>query len=440
MSVSLARILSDHFSPGSFLRNLTILASGTVLAQALPVLASPILTRLYSPQDFAMLAIFMAMVNMFAPIVCGKYEVAMILPKSRVHAHHLLGIALAFSFAVSVLLALVFLFAGNDIAELLDAGTLGRWIFAVPMGLLLTGLFTALSYYANRCGHYRLMSRARIIRSLFMVLLSLLAGVAGMGFAGMLTGFFAGTVIAVSLLAYENRNAFGADVWRLGRAKKWLFCKYRQYPIYNASTGLLDGFTLGLPVFVLSRYYPDDIVGYYALVIRVLVSPVGFISASVSQINLKKVVDIINCGNSPLPYLRKVAALLLSIIFFPSLIIIGWGPELFSMLFGHQWIVAGEYARILMPAFMIQFVASTLSPTLEATKHIRLLALWKIISFMTTATICFLFAPRGDVKLLLYAFSINNIGLYLLYLIFIGYAAMKPKQLFRDSPMQKLKV
>jgi O-antigen/teichoic acid export membrane protein len=97
------------------------------------------------------------------------------------------------------------------------------------------------------------------------------------------------------------------------------------------------------------------------------------------------------------------------------------------MLFGHQWIVAGEYARILMPAFMIQFVASTLSSTLGATRHNRLGAAWKILSLATTATICFLFAPKGDVMSLIYAFSANNIFLYLLYLAAIFFAAANPK-------------
>ncbi len=423
-----AKKMASYVKPGSFLRNFFILGSGTALSQIVPVLASPILTRIYTPQDFAMFAVFMALIGMFTPIVCGKYEVALVLPKSHIQARHLLGIAICFSVAVSGLLTTIFLFAGNNILALLNANRLGVWLNVVPMGLLLTGIFTALNYYANRYGDYRLMSRARIFRSLFTVLCSVAAGIVGAGFAGMLVGFFAGMLVAVIILTYEQWKMFDARVWVFGKAKKWLFCKYRQYPVYNATSGLLDGLTLSLPVLVLSHYYSEDIVGYFALVSRVLAAPVGFVSASVSQVNLKKIVDIVNNRESPLQYLYKVSALLLSIIFLPACVIIGWGPTLFGELFGQQWIIAGEYARILMPAFMIQFVASTLSSTLGATQNNRLGAIWKVFSLLSTAAVCYLFAPKDDAEFLIYAFSVNNIVLYLLYLAAVFYAAMNPRR------------
>jgi len=418
---------SQLTSPGSFLRNFAVLGSGTLLAQAIPVLVSPVLTRIYSPEDFAMLALFTALVGTFTPIVCGKYEVALVTPKKRIYAEHLLGIAVYCAFAISIFLAVVFVIGGKSILAFLNAERLGIWIFSVPAALLFTGLFTAGNYWANRNKEYRLMSTARVIRAVLAALTGILSGLAGAAFAGLLAGFFAGLLAATLFIFCQDRSLLNHRIWRWSREKKMVLSRYRSYPLYNATSGLMDGITLSLPVFFISRYFPEAVVGYYALVFRVASAPIGFISASVSQINLKKVVDIVNSGQSPVKYLLTVAALLASIVSLPAMIIIVWGPGLFAILFGKQWAQSGEYARILMPAICVQFTASTLSSTMGATNNNRLGAIWKILAFISTGTMLLLVAPQGDVWVILYALTILNMILYTFYFIMILYAAHKPR-------------
>jgi len=85
--------LFEGLRQSHFLKSVATLASGTALAQAIPILVSPILTRLYTPENFGALAVFMAIVSSIAPAVCGKYEVAMVLPQSNRQGIELLGIA-----------------------------------------------------------------------------------------------------------------------------------------------------------------------------------------------------------------------------------------------------------------------------------------------------------------------------------------------------------
>jgi len=425
--ISFSKKLSNHFRSGSFLRHLAILGSGTALAQAIPILASPILTRLYSPDDFAMLAIFMAVVGIFTPIICGKYEVALVLPKSQVQAQHLLGIALYFTFIISLILAIAFAFSGPDLLSFLHADKLGRWIFAVPVAMLLTGIFTAANYYANRNKDYSLMSKARVVRALLTTSIGIIAGILGSHFSGLLTGFFAGLACASGYIIIRYRMLPIIRLLKWSKAKKLLLCKYRQYPIYDGATGLLNGLTLSLPVIFLSRYFPESVVGYFSLVLRVSLTPVSFISASVSQINLKKVVDLINNGKSPIPFLLKLTALLTTIILVPSIVIIVWGPKLFALIFGSTWETAGEYARIMMPAIAIQFLVSTLSTTMWATNHTPLLGMWKLLSFIVTLIIFMWVSKSKDIFFLLHVFTAANIALYIIYYCAIIYSAKRPR-------------
>ncbi len=418
-------------SPGSFLRNLVVLGSGTLLAQAIPVLVSPILTRIYSPADFAMLAIFMAMVNSFTPVICGKYEVAMVTPKSRIQAEHLLGIAIYCTIGISLFLMIVFTLWGEQALALLKAQQLGNWVFLVPPALLLTGLFTAANYWTNRNKEYGLMSKAKVIRSVLTALTAILAGLLGARFAGLLAGFLIGLGAATIFIVYQNRSVASKRALKWAKAKWTLLSRYRHYPLYNATSGLLDGITLSLPVFFISRYFPEATVGYYALVFRVSTAPIAFISASVSQINLKKVVDMVNDGKSPVNYLLQLAVLLGFVMGVPALTIILWGPQIFSFLFGAQWAESGQYAKILMPAIAIQFVASTLSSTLGATNNNRLGAIWKMLAFASTGAVFIWIAPQGQILHLLYAVTILNSVLYILYFAMILYAAYSPRNFYK---------
>jgi O-antigen/teichoic acid export membrane protein len=216
---------------------------------------------------------------------------------------------------------------------------------------------------------------------------------------------------------------------RWGRQKKLLIYQYRDYPLYNGTTGFLNGLTLSLPVFFLSHYFPESIVGYFALVARVSRAPVSFISASVSQIHLKKVVDLVNEKKRIIPYLVKITTILTAIVFLPSLIIIIWAPKIFTVIFGENWIEAGKYAQILMPAIAVSFIVSTLSTTIGATNNSHLAAIWRITAFVTTLSVFSWFAPKGEIIPFLYAVLINDIVLYILFYFLILYAAMKPRNI-----------
>ena len=86
-----------------FTRNVLTLMTGTAIAQAIPIIVSPILTRLYSPEDFGRLALFISIVSIMSVLATGKYELAIILPKKNSTAYQLVSLSVMLSLVVSVL-------------------------------------------------------------------------------------------------------------------------------------------------------------------------------------------------------------------------------------------------------------------------------------------------------------------------------------------------
>ena len=63
-----------------FSLNIMTLMLGTTVAQAIPIIISPILTRIYSPEEFGLLILFMSIVSILSVIVSLRYERAIIQP------------------------------------------------------------------------------------------------------------------------------------------------------------------------------------------------------------------------------------------------------------------------------------------------------------------------------------------------------------------------
>ena len=76
----------------SFAGDVLKLVSGTTLAQAIGILITPILTRLYAPEAFGTLALFTSITSILSVIACMRYELAIMLPESDEEAANLLGV------------------------------------------------------------------------------------------------------------------------------------------------------------------------------------------------------------------------------------------------------------------------------------------------------------------------------------------------------------
>lgn len=408
-----------------FIRSVALLGTGTVIAQLIGIAASPILTRLYTPADFGLVALFGAIVGSFSMAICGRFEVALVVAKSLAHSRQLLGVAFIVALLLSLLTFFAALFFGNYINQLFNASRLGDWILLAPLALLLSGILTGLNYYSNRTHEYALISRSKVFGSVFGVIFSISFGLIGLPYGLLLSGVL-GTVAVTSWLLYHYRHLWTNSLLLWNPRKRILVRRYRDFPIYNASSGLLDGVTLALPVFFLSRYFPEAVVGYYALMLRVALAPIGFVSGAVSQVNLKKVADLVNQGQPVRPYLLKITLLLAAIVAPLMLFLMLYAPPLFAWVFGEQWRVAGTYLQILMPALALRFVVSTVSTTFSATGHNRLGAIWKVTAFVVTLSVLLLAAPEVDETGIFYVILLIDLSLYTFYYALAWRAATRP--------------
>jgi hypothetical protein len=147
--------LRARFPQGGFGRNVLVLFTGPTIAQAISVLASPILTRLYSPAEYGTYAFILAISNVVIGIVACRYELAIILPKHDEDAFNLLALAVIITCETSVLALVAVVLFGHQIAHLLNAPEAASWLYAVPGMLLALGIYNVFNYWNNRRKNFK---------------------------------------------------------------------------------------------------------------------------------------------------------------------------------------------------------------------------------------------------------------------------------------------
>ena len=207
----------DKLKPKSeFNKNVITLMTGTTIAQAIPIAISPILTRLYTPQDFGVFAFFLAITAIFGSIANARYELAIMLPKKDEDAINIFALGFIISTIISFLILVLVVLFNEYFVKLLGNKEIGIWFYFLPITVFLSGLWNNLSYFNNRKKQYKDLAKATIIKSIVIAIVQLSIGFIKGGAAGLISGqivsqFFANTKLLSNIVKNKflvSRNLF----------------------------------------------------------------------------------------------------------------------------------------------------------------------------------------------------------------------------------------
>ena len=416
----------------SIIRDIATLAKYTLLAQIITLLSIPILTRLFDPSAISVLGIFTAIAVAVSPLITGRYELAIVTCASKVDSIRLLGISILYC----ILFFLLSLSLAEPVAKYfsLEVGLTSKGLLILPFFILFQGVFNSLRYYLNSKEEYRSMGRGLLIQSVSVALISivpiLLLDIESTDKSifllfGMFFGVIFSSVYYISKLNIRNEYKV---IFNLIENYK-LAVRYKNFPLYNSTSGFINALSMSLPVILLAKEFSLEVVGYYVLLVKVASSPLSFISRSVSQVHLKKVSGLVQSNNSPVKYLRSIVFFLFLIIFPPCIISYFVSEGVFTMVFGAEWAEAGKLFKYIFPIIAFKFVVSSVSSTISATGNLFLYFCWSLFDLAQLVIIFNIFSPILTGFEYIIVMSVCSGVSYLFYLLIIFYAAKKPKKI-----------
>jgi len=342
-----------------FARSVSILSGGTAAGQGIVVLSSPLLTRLYSPEDFGMLAVYSSLLGIIGVISSLRYQMAIPLPEKDEEASNIVVLSLLIVLAMSLFAAIIVTFWGKSIATLVNTPALAGYLWLFPLGLLAMGIYDVFNYWAIRTKSFTAIARTKLTQSASMVAIQL-AGYA-LGPVTLLVGWIfgqaAGTT-SLGMLAIRHRWAAFRAV-RI-RGVMQAAARYKRFPIFSTWSGAFNNAGVQLPPLLFAALFSVSIAGIYILAHRVLAMPMTLIGRAIADVFFSHAADA-RRENRLAPLVAGIHEKLAHIGMPPALILMLAGPELFTMVFGANWQQAGEFAQWMAPWIYLVFVTSPLS-------------------------------------------------------------------------------
>lgn len=405
------------FIKNNFVKNVATLVAGTSVAQLIPILISPILTRIYSPEDFGLYATIVAISSVCAISSCLRYEYAIVQEKNKESAISLVKLSLYICFIFSFLIFISILFFQDSITNFFNLDNLKNIIFFVPIIVLSLGLFKTLNFWNTRTENYENISLSTIYQSV-----SVGAGQIFLKFSqfGLIFGYLFGHIIGVlSLLLRTLKNdkelfSYKTDYLQL----KHVALKYKKFPILSSPAAIADSLSVQLPILLIVKSFSSSVAGFYSLTYRVLNLPATFLSQGIAQPLLRQITKMDEGTYEQVIFILKVFLALLIIITPFTLIIWFYAEDLFSFVFGSEWAKAGMYAKIIIFAVAIKFVVSPLSIIFTLDKNIKIGTVWQYCYLLTLSVTLISFSSK-PITTFLIAFTVHEVLLYFVYLIMI---------------------
>jgi len=403
-----------------FVRNVLTLMTGVSIAQIIPIAITPILTRIYSPEDFGLFSIFIGITSIVSVAATGRYELAINIPKEDKEAFHI--------FILSILISCIFCFSlmcGICIFDKFNVSMqtslkMGNLIYLLPLSILFTSFYQSLTYWNNRKKNYKRLAINRVLQSNFIGGIQLgLSLIFNLGKYGLVLGdilgrFLSSLLITTSMIRDEKSMFFSCKLKSLFLVAK----RFQKFPKYLIIAHGINTSSIQLPVFCLDLFFGNGVVGCFALTIRVLSGPLLLISTPISDVFRQRAAeDYVREGNCYNIYVKTFKKLLLisTIIFFPFYFA---APLFFGLVFGEEWSVAGEYAQLMTPMLALGFVTTPLSLMFLLAERQRLDLIFQIFLLLGVLLSFSVSIYTSDPKVPIFIYSIFRCIWYLANLYF----------------------
>jgi O-antigen/teichoic acid export membrane protein len=356
---------------GKFARSVAVMTAGTALGQGLVLASAPLLTRLYTPADFGMLAVYGSIVSLVAVVGALRYELAIALPEDDESAANLLLLALILVMVTSLLAGLGVWLLADQLVRLVNTAALKPYLWLVPLGVLGAGIYEALTFWAVRKKAFTTIARTRLTQGAGQVLTQIILGLLKLGPVGLLLGQAlgkAGGSGTLATLAWKHDRESIKRISASGMYRAAL--RYRRFPMLSSSTAVLNYSGLYLPPILLAAFYGPQVAGWFLLGQRVIGLPTMVVGKSVSDVYMGEAAQLVRTDPHALERLFTKTAKRLTLMGAPPLLVLGLvAPWVFALVFGEGWREAGVYAQLMAVAFLAQFVTTPLEATFAVTER-----------------------------------------------------------------------
>ena len=382
MKSFLEKINTKLNAQGGFLKAISLLVGGTVFAQGLAILALPVLTRIYSPTDFSLFAVYTSLIMIISVASCLRFEIAIPIPEEKSEAVNLVVLSFLSNLLISLLLLIIVALFHQQIIQILGQSEFSGLIWLVPVGVFFLGVYNTFQYWATRQKQFKTIAKTRITQSIFGVTTQVSLGILGFFSFGLIVGQIvkvsAGIGKLIKNFLYDSAGILKKISFF---SLKKTFIKNDKFPKFSTLEALANTAGVQLPIIFIASKVGGGEAGYLMLAMQVMAIPIAFIGSAVSQVYLANAPEELKKGKLK-DFTIKCLYSLLKIGVVPLIFISILSPYAFPIIFGSEWGRSGEMMVWMIPWFCFQVLVSPISMSLNILNQQKIALLLQIIGLI----------------------------------------------------------
>lgn len=356
-----------RWSIGASKRGLATLIGGTTLSQVLIVASSPILTRLYTPDDVGAWSAAVAIMAILISVACLSYQLAIALPADDASAANVLGLCIVVAAVTSLLASMVLFVGGDRLFEFLGIEAVAGYWWLIIIGQFFGATFAAFTMWAVRTRRYRHIASGSLVQSASVATTQIALGAVDPTATGMLAGSVTGSIAGSGLLALNSWRSHRQELLAITvSGMRTVARRYVRFVKFSTPAAFLNTLGLRAPQLLLVLLYGPAVGGFFALANRLVSIPLTTIAGAVGQMYFAHAAPL---ARSDIPALRDLyvrttrTLALVSIV--PTIIGMIVAPAVFRVFFGAEWEEAGWYVTVLAPWYCVMFIVTPAGSTLD---------------------------------------------------------------------------
>ncbi|GIV26462.1 MAG: hypothetical protein KatS3mg027_0276 [Bacteroidia bacterium] len=358
--------------------------SGIILSQLIPLVFIPIFSRLFSPDDYALLGITMVLSNILYEFYALKYDKVIVISSNHANAIN----AAYFVAMIGVLLMIVvYLFEScmiiGGIADDLKKihSDMIFSLLILPLLTLFMSLTNVFNLWFQRLQLTNKIVNLKILQMIMITFITLLLGILKYP-KGLIIGYFLGWMMTFLIgLFFLIRSDFKISLYSY-EIIKYIAKRYIKFPIYTLFPSLLYVLALSLPYIVVNKQYGNINGGFFSMIKQITSVPLSYFSLAYTQIYLRHFSKQILYKKQVSPLLKEIVfpLLIISIIVI-SILWIGRN-SLLRWLLGEKWNGIGELASLYVFAAIFQMIFTSVSIFFSASENVRIDGSLKFVYFI----------------------------------------------------------
>lgn len=344
------------------MRNVAALTTGVTVAQAITMAFAPIITRLYGPEAFGILGVFMSIVAIVTPVAALTYPIAIVLSKSDQEAKGLIRISAYTAVLTATTITIILMLFTKPLVQLLQIEVIAPYLLFIPLVMLFAVAVQIAQQWLIRKKQFKVTAKVTVAQSLIVNSTKAGVGLFHPVAAVLVTISVFGSLLNALMLALGVKQATSStqeselsDSTEPASMQQ-LAKRHKDFPMYRAPQVFINAMSESLPIFMLTAFFGPATAGFYAIGKAVLGLPTTLIAKSVFDVFYQRFNEAAQDRENLKSLLIKTTLGMGVIGFLPYAIVIAFGPHLFSFIFGAEWMTAGEYARWLALWLFFRFI------------------------------------------------------------------------------------